>query len=91
LAEGFAAAGDERDLLRRGQPCGERGSVVYRVIAVADDGRAVGQEIVNEAPATRCPEVGALAAHDKLVEPAAADGGSGQRAGGTPTERRAVG
>jgi hypothetical protein len=70
---------------------GERGSVVYRGIAVADDGRAVGQEIVNEAPATRCPEVAALAAHDELVEPAAAYGGSGQHAGGTSAERRAVG
>jgi len=70
LAESFAAAGDERDLLRRGQPCGdllgqfhlaplqpdagpaaagrgERGSVVHRGIAVTDDDRAVGQEVVN--------------------------------------------
>jgi hypothetical protein len=70
---------------------GERGSVVHRGIAVTDDGRAVGQEVVNEAPAIRCPEVGALAADHELIEPVMADGGSGQHAGGTPAERRAVG
>src|SRR5262249_18507236 len=65
--------------------------VVHRGVAVTDDGRAVGREVVNEGPAIRCPEVGALAADDELIEAAVAGGGSGQHAGGAPAERRAVG
>jgi hypothetical protein len=90
----FSAEGSHATICSAGPAAagrGERGSVVHCGIAVADDDRAAGQEVVNEAPAIRCPEVGALAADHELIEPVMADGGSGQHADGTPAERRAVG